>query len=85
MFKKFHGDIDSVYCENLDNYDDDHCTDDGEYRKIGSIRRLFKGLKKIITNQQEPIMVLRKQIITIRNMFVKEIDMKIYRQKNILI
>ena len=60
MFKKFHGDIDSVYYEDLDNYDDDHCADDDEYRNIGSIRRLFKGLKEIITNQQEPIMVLRK-------------------------
>ena len=85
MFKKFHGDIDSVYYEDLDNYDDDHCAADDEYRNIGSIRRLFKGLKEIITNQQEPIMVLRKQIITIRNMLVKAIDMKVYRQKNILI
>ena len=44
MFKKFHGDIDSVYCEDLDNYDDDNYNfgDDDEYRKIGSIGTLFK-------------------------------------------
>ena len=35
-FKKFHGDIDSVDYDNLDNYDDDD-----EYRRIGSISRLF--------------------------------------------
>ena len=37
-FKKFHGDIDSIDYDDLDNYDDDD-----EYRKIGSIRRLFKN------------------------------------------
>ena len=43
MFKKFYGDIDSVYYQDLDNYDDDDNNyDDDEYRKIGSIRRLFK-------------------------------------------
>ena len=43
-FKKFHGDIDSVDYDDLDNYDDnyDFADDDDEYRKIGSIRRLFK-------------------------------------------
>ena len=46
MLKKFHGDIDSVDYEYLDNYDDDYgysYVDDDEYRKIGSVRRLFKG------------------------------------------
>ena len=45
MFKKFHGDIDSVDYEDLDNYDDDDdysCADDDEYRKNGTVRRLFK-------------------------------------------
>ena len=41
-FKKFHGDIDSVDYDDLDNYYDDDFADDDEYRKIGSIR-LFKN------------------------------------------
>ena len=42
-FKKFHGDIDSVDYDDLDNYDDNYdFADDDEYRKIGSIRTLFK-------------------------------------------
>ena len=42
-FKKFHGDIDSVDYEDLDNYDDNYdFAHDDEYRKIGSIRTLFK-------------------------------------------
>ena len=42
-FKKFHGNIDSVDYEDLDNYDDNYdFADDDEYRKIGSIRALFK-------------------------------------------
>ena len=44
-FKKFHGNIDSVNYEDLDNYDY-NCdfADDDEYRKTGSIRTLFKEL-----------------------------------------
>ena len=43
MLKKPRDDIDSVYYENLDNYDDDdNKYDDYVYRKIGSVRRLFK-------------------------------------------
>ena len=43
MFKKFHGDIDSVDYKDLDNYDNNYdFADDDEYRKIGSIRTLFK-------------------------------------------
>ena len=48
-FKKFHGDIDSVDYDDLDNYDDNYDfadDDDDEYRKIGSIRRLFKGFDR---------------------------------------
>ena len=42
-FKKFHGGIDAVDYDDLDNYDDNYdFADDDEYRKIGSIRRLFK-------------------------------------------
>ena len=43
-FKKFHGDIDSVDYDDLDNYDDNYefADDDDECRKIGSVRRLFK-------------------------------------------
>ena len=44
-FKKFHGDIDSVDYEDLDSYDYNYdFADDDEYRKIGSIRTLFKEL-----------------------------------------
>ena len=43
MFRKFHGNIDSVDYEDLDNYDYNYdFADDDEYRKIGSIRTLFK-------------------------------------------
>ena len=44
-FKKFRGNIDSVDYEDLDNYDYNYdFADDDEYRKIGSIRTLFKKL-----------------------------------------
>ena len=48
MFKKFHGDIDSVYYEDLDSYedDDDINYDDDEYRKIVSTKILFKGFDR---------------------------------------
>ena len=43
MFKKLHSDIDSVDYDNLDNYDYNYnFSDDDEYRKIGSIRTLYK-------------------------------------------
>ena len=43
MFKKFHADIDGIDYDNLDNYDNNYdFTDDDEYRKIGSVRKLFK-------------------------------------------
>ena len=42
-FKKFHSNIDSVDYDDLDNYNDNYdFVDDDEYRKIGSIRTLFK-------------------------------------------
>ena len=47
MFKKSLDHIDSVDYEELDNYDDDgDGADDGEYRKIVTIRRLFKGFDR---------------------------------------
>ena len=51
-FKKFYGDVDSVDYDDLDDYDDDDFADDDEYRRIGSIRRLFKNYyyKPIITD-----------------------------------
>ena len=53
MFKKFHGDIDSVDYEDLDNYDNNYdFADDDEYRKIGSIRTLFKEFDR---NYYKPI------------------------------
>ena len=46
-FKKFRGNIDSVDYEDLDNYDYNYdFADDDEYRKIGSIRTLFKELDR---------------------------------------
>ena len=43
MFKNFHGDIDSVDYDDLDNYDyNSDFSDEDEYRKIGSIRTLFR-------------------------------------------
>ena len=48
-FKKFHGVVDSVEYDDLDNYDDDDYADDDEYRRTGSIRRLFNR------NYYEPI------------------------------
>ena len=42
-FKRFHGDIGSVDYDDLDNYAGNFdLVDDDEYRKIGSIRALFK-------------------------------------------
>ena len=42
-FKKFHGGVDSVDYDDIDNYDDNYdAADDREYRKTGSTRRLFE-------------------------------------------
>ena len=42
-FKKFHGNIDSADYEDLNNYDYYYdFADDDEYKKIGSIRTLYK-------------------------------------------
>ena len=43
MFNKFHGDIDSINYDDLDNYDYNYdFADDDEYGKTGSITTLFK-------------------------------------------
>ena len=53
-FKKFHGNIDSVNYEYLDNYDYNYdFTADDEYRKIGSIRTLFKEFASDYNNYIE--------------------------------
>ena len=46
-FKTFLSNVDSVDYDDLDNYDDNYdATDNDEYRKIGSIRRLFEGFDR---------------------------------------
>ena len=42
--KTFYGNVDSADYDDLDNYDDiyEFADDDNEYRKNGSVRRLFK-------------------------------------------
>ena len=51
-FKNFHGNIDTVDYEDLDSYDYNYgFTDADEYRKIGSIRTLFKELDRDYYNQ----------------------------------
>ena len=45
-FKKFYGNIDTADYENIDTYDYNYdFADDDEYRKIGSIRTLFRELQ----------------------------------------
>ena len=40
--KKFHSSIDGIDYEDLDNYDNNDFADDDKYRKIESIRTLFR-------------------------------------------
>ena len=78
-FKKFNGNVDSVDYDDLDNYDDNYdFTDDDEYRKIGSVTRLFKKFDKLM------IVLTGEKLIT-QNIRAEEINMKIYHQKNISI
>ena len=52
MFKKSHGNIDSVDQADLDNYDDNYdFADDIEYKKIEGVRTLFKELDRDYYNQ----------------------------------
>ena len=83
-FRKFCGNIDSVDYEDLDNYGDNYdFADDDKYRKIGATRTLFKEFDR---DYYKPIMmmVLQEETIIILNIRAKEIDMKIYHLKNIL-
>ena len=84
-FKKFHGNVDSVDYDDLDNCDDNYGFANDEYRKIGSIKRLFVGFDR---DYYKPIQTDDsfdgKKIVT-WNIQAEEIDMEIYHQKNILI
>ena len=84
-FKKFHGNVDSVDYDDLDNCDDNYGFANDEYRKIGSIKRLFVGFDR---DYYKPIQTddsfAGKKIVT-WNIQAEEIDMEIYHQKNILI
>ena len=84
-FKKFHGDIDSVDYDDLDNYDDNYdFADDDEYRKIGSIRRLFKGFDRdyYVPISDDGFDGRRNNYTEYKS---RGIDMGIYHRKNILI
>ena len=55
--KKPRDDIDSVYYEDLDKDEDlDEYADDDKYKKIGSVRRLFKGFD---SDYYEPTVIHR--------------------------
>ena len=50
-FKKFHGGIDTVDYDDLDNYDNYDFANDDEYRKIGSVKTLFKEFDRYYYKQ----------------------------------
>ena len=51
-FKKFHGDVDSVDYDDLDNYYDNYeFADDDDTEKLGALEHYVKSLIEIITNQ----------------------------------
>ena len=84
MFKKFHGDIDSVDYDDLDNYDYNYdFADDDEYRKIESIRTLFKEFDIDYQKPRRTDGGFAGRNNNYINMLVKEIDMKIYCLKRI--
>ena len=83
--RTFHSGTDSIDYEDLDNYDNNYdFANDDKYRKIRSIRGLFKEFD---SNYYKPIRTddgfAGKKIITL-NKRVKGIIMKIYHLKNIL-
>ena len=61
--KKFYGNVDSVDYDDLDSYDDnyDFADHDDQYRKNGSVRRLFKEFDRDYYKPTEPIMVLMEE------------------------
>ena len=76
----------SVDYEDLDSYNNNYdSADDDKYRKIESIRTLFRECD---SDYYKPIRTddcfVEKKIITL-NIRVKQIDMKIYHLKNILL
>ena len=54
-----------------------------DIEKLEALEHYLKSLIEIITNG--PMMVLQEEKIVISNVRVKEIDMKVYHQKIILI
>ena len=67
-FKKFRGNIDSVDYEGLNNYDYNYdFADDDEYRKLGSIRTLFKEFDGDYYKPIRTMMVLQEEEIITQN------------------
>ena len=54
-------------------------------KQLEALEHYLKSLIEIITNQQELMLVLMEEMIIMENIRVKEIDLKIYHPKNILI
>ena len=85
--KQLYGNVDSIHYDDLDNYGDnyDDAADDDKYQKIGSIKRLFQEFDR---DYYKPIRTDNSfdgKKIAIQNIRAKEIDMKIFHQKSILI
>ena len=83
--KKFHSNIDSVDYEDLDNFDGNFdFADHDKYRKNDSIRTLFKEFHRDYYKPIKLLMGLQKEKLITSNIRIKEIDMRIYHPKNIL-
>ena len=83
--KKFHSNIDSVDYEDLDNFDGNFdFADHDKYRKNDSIRTLFKEFHRDYYKPIKLMMGLQKEKLITSNIRIKEIDMRIYHPKNIL-
>ena len=52
--------------------------------QMEALEHYLKSLIVIITNQEEPMVAFQEEIMIILNIRAKEIDMKIYHLKNIL-
>ena len=53
--------------------------------KLDVLEDYLKGLTEIIANQEKAMMVLQEEKIITSIIRVKEIDMRIYHRKNILL
>ena len=87
-FKKFHSGIDNVDYDDLDNYDYNYMIvmmTMMNTEKLEALEDYLKGLTEIITNQEKAMMVLQEEKIITSIIRVKEIDMRIYHRKNILL